>query len=221
MLSRFSSNPGPEHYTALEWLWGYIKWSLNYELVYNGDNGDLTAYSGAAPKADMSTISGYSDTDWAGCLDTRKSTGGYFILYGNCVIAWKSKLQGNVTRSSTEAEYVQLSITACEMVTFRRLVAKWLEGAVTIKIKPNTQSILTLYGDNQGSLAMALNIENRARTRHIEVHHHYVRDKVEDGTIQLDYLNTKDMLADMLTKPLQKAEHARFSALLGLRRRQH
>jgi hypothetical protein len=84
----------------------------------------------------------------------------------------------------------------------RRLLAKWLEGAATIKIKPNTQSTSTLYGDNQGSLAMALNLENRARTRHIEVHHHYVRDKVEDGTIRLDYLNTKDMLADMLTKPL-------------------
>ena len=107
------------------------------------------------------------------------------------------------------------------MVTFRRLLTKWLEGAATIKIKPNTQSTSTLYGDNQGSLAMALNIENRARTRHIKIHYHYVRDKVEDGTIRLDYLNTKDMLADMLIKLLQKAEHARFSALLGLRRRQH
>jgi hypothetical protein len=152
MLSRFLSNPGSEHFTALEWLWGYIKWSLNYELVYNGDNSDLTAYSGVAPKAaskaDISIISGYFDTDWAGCLDTRKSTGGYFILYGNCVIAWKLKLQGNVTRSSTEAEYVQLLITACEMVAFRRLLTKWLEGAITIKIKLNTQSTLTLYGDN-------------------------------------------------------------------------
>jgi hypothetical protein len=106
MLSRFSSNPGPEHYAALEWLWGYIKWSLNYELVYSGENESLTAYSGAALKADMSMITGYSDADWAGCLDTRKSTGGYFIFYGNCVMAWKSKLQGNVTRFSTEAEYV-------------------------------------------------------------------------------------------------------------------
>ena len=106
------------------------------------------------------------------------------------------------------------------MITFKRLLAKWLEGAATIKIKPNTQSTSTLYGDNQGSLAIALNLENKARTRHIKVHHHYVRDKVENGTIRLDYLNTKDMLADMLTKPLQKAEHARFTALLGLRRRQ-
>jgi hypothetical protein len=106
------------------------------------------------------------------------------------------------------------------MIIFRRLLAKWLEGAVTIKIKPNTQSTSTLYGDNQGSLAMALNLKNRARTRHIEVYYHYVRDKVEDGTIRLDYLNTKDILADMLIKPLQKAEHARFTALLGLRRRQ-
>jgi hypothetical protein len=67
---------------------------------------------------------------------------------------------------------------------------------------------------------MTLNLENKTRTRHIEVHHHYVRDKVEDSTIQLDYLNTKDMLADILTKPLQKAEHARFTTLLGLRQRQ-
>jgi hypothetical protein len=63
MLLRFLSNPSPEYYTALEWLWRYIKWSLNYELVYNGDNGDLTAYSGATPKADMFTISAYSDAD--------------------------------------------------------------------------------------------------------------------------------------------------------------
>jgi hypothetical protein len=69
------------------------------------------------------------------------------------------------------------------MVIFRRLLIKWLEGAITIKIKPNTQSTLTLYGDNQGSLAMALNLENRTRTRHIEVYYYYIRDKVENGTI--------------------------------------
>jgi hypothetical protein len=64
---------------------------------------------------------------------------------------------------------------------------------------------------------MALNsLENRVRTRHVEVHYYYVRDKVDDDIIRLDYLNTKDMLADMLIKPLQKAEHARFTALLGL-----
>ena len=108
------------------------------------------------------------------------------------------------------------------MVIFRRLLTKWSEGACTIKVRPDVRTSLILYGDNQGSLAMALNpLENRARTRHIEVHHYYVRDKVDDGTIRLDYLNTKDMLADMLTKPLQKAEHARFTALLGLRRRQN
>jgi hypothetical protein len=88
------------------------------------------------------------------------------------------------------------------MVTFRRLLIKWLKGATTIKIKLNTQSTLTLYGDNQRSLAITLNLENRARTRHIKVYHHYIRDKVENGTIRLNYLNTKDMLADMLIKPL-------------------
>jgi hypothetical protein len=88
-------------------------------------------------------------------------------------------MQPQYSRDSYQTLALSITITACEMVTFRRLLTKWLEGAATIKIK------------------------NRARTRHIEVHHHYVRDKVEDGTIRLDYLNTKDMLADMLTKPLQ------------------
>jgi hypothetical protein len=74
--------------------------------VYNGDNGDLTVYSGTALKVDIFIISTYSDADWADYLDIRKSTGGYFILYKNCVIAWKSKFQGNVTRLFIEAEYV-------------------------------------------------------------------------------------------------------------------
>ena len=106
------------------------------------------------------------------------------------------------------------------MVNYRRLLTKWREGATSIKIKPNTEASMVLYGDNQGSLFMALNPhENRARTRHIEVYHHYVRDKVEDGTIRLDYLDIKGMLADMFTKSLQKAEHTKLTTLLGLRRR--
>jgi hypothetical protein len=92
--------------------------------------------------------------------------------------------------------------------------------ALNLENRARTRHIEVHQQDNQGSLAMALNLENRARTRHIKIHHHYVKDKVEDGTIRLDYLNTKNMLADMLTKPLQKAEHARFTALLDLRRRQ-
>jgi hypothetical protein len=74
-----------------------------------------------------------------------------------------------------------------------------------------------LYGDNQGSIAMATNQAYRSRTRHIDVHYHYVREAVENGLVKLEYVSTKNMLADVLTKSLAKGEHARFVALIGLR----
>jgi hypothetical protein len=76
-----------------------------------------------------------------------------------------------------------------------------------------------LYTDNQGSITMAINASSGNRTRHIEVHHHYVRQEVKKGSIVLQYVNTKAQLADMLTKPLAKVEHASFMRLLGLRSR--
>src|SRR5450755_1321855 len=200
-LARYTANPGPQHFAALIWLFGYIKKTVNYELAY--------------PEQDQNDaeLSAYSDTDWAGCLDTRRSTGGYLIMYGNCLFSWKSKRQSNITRSSTEAEYVQLSDTARELVSYKRLHEDYEKTATRVRTT-------TLYGDNQGSISMALDANYRARTRHIDVHHHYVREAVEKGMITLEYVNTKHMLADVLTKPLAKSEHARFTDLLGVRPRE-
>jgi hypothetical protein len=214
-FAQYTSNPGPQHWDALEWLWGYICKTIDYELVYKGDcNKNFSAYSGASPKGG---ITGFSDADWAGCLDTRKSTGGFLIFFGLCLVSWKSKLQTNVTRSSTEAEYVQLSITACEMITYRRLVEGLTPSAV--RVNGSTLPASTLFGDNQGSIIMAIYASSGNRTRHIEVHHHYVRQEVKKGSIVLQYVNTKAQLADMLTKPLAKVEHTGFMRLLGLRSR--
>jgi hypothetical protein len=204
-LARYTNNPGPQHFAALTWLFGYIKKTANYELAY--------------PESDPNNaeLSAYSDADWAGYLDTRRSTGGFLIMYGNCIFSWKSKRQSNITRSSTEAEYVQLSNTACELVSYRRLHEDHTKNATRVHVRPNTAS--TLYGNNQESISMALDTNYRARTRHIDVHHHYVREAVEKGMITLEYVNTKRMLADVLTKPLAKSEHARFTDLLGVRPR--
>ena len=119
------------------------------------------------------------------------------IFFGLCLVSWKSKLQTNVTRSLTEAEYVQLSITACEMITYRRFV----EGLTpfTVRVNGNTFSALTLFGDNQGSITMAINASSGNRTRHIKVYYHYVRQEVKKGSIVLQYVNTKAQLADMLS----------------------
>jgi hypothetical protein len=158
------------------------------------------------PGDGQGVLSAYSDADFAGCLDTRKSTGGYLIFKGDNLIAWQSKLQGNVTLSTTEAEYVQLSTTARELVWFKRL-----ENA-----KPATNLRCTIRGDNQGSIKIATEPNYRRRTRHVDVHHHYVREEVENGTIKLEYVPSKENLADILTKPLPKPALATFTSALSV-----
>ena len=165
-------------------------------------------YGTNGPESNQSLMP-YSDADFAGCLDTRKSTGGYVIFKGNNLIAWQSKLQGNVTLSTIEAEYVQLSVTARELVYFKALEGR-MNGDQPTSIH------CTIRGDNQGSIKLAVDPSYRRRTRHIDVHHHYVREQVEEGVIKLEYVQSKDNLADALTKPLPKPALASFTSGINL-----
>jgi hypothetical protein len=197
-LARYVDNPGPIHFKALQQLFGYIKGTLDYGLTYNTD--------GSEP---AQSLTAYSDADFAGCLDTRRSTGGYLIFKGNNLISWQSKLQGNVTLSTTEAEYVQLSVTARELVYFKALEGK-MNGNQSTSIR------CTIRGDNQGSIKLAVDPSYRRRTRHIDVHHHYVREQVEQGVIKLEYVQSKDNLADAFTKPLPKPALTSFTSRINL-----
>ena len=201
-LARYVNNLGLNHLKALQQLFGYIKGTTEYELTYTTTGSELEQ-----------PLMAYSDADFAGCLDTRKSTGGYLIFKGNNLIAWQSKLQGNITLSTTEAEYVQLSVTARELVYF-----KALEG----KINGNQQSSsihCTIRGDNQGSIKLATDPSYRRRTRHIDIHHHYVREQAEQNVIKLEYVQSKNNLADALTKPLPKPALTTFVTALRLQAR--
>jgi hypothetical protein len=192
------NNPGPNHFEALQQLFGYIKATLEHELTYNTNGSEQEQQ-----------LLAYSDADFAGCLDTRKSTGGYLIFKGNNLIAWQSKLQGNVTLSTTEAEYVQLSVTVRELVCFKALEGK-MKGSQPTSIH------CTMRGDYQGSIKLAVDPSYRRRTRHIDEHHHYVREQVEQGVIKLEYVQSKDNLADALTKPLPKPALASFTSKFNL-----
>lgn len=178
-LARFTANPGPEHFKALKQVLAYIKGTIDYCLIYDGARNNLHAYS---------------DTDFAGDIDTARSTGGYIIKKGNCVIGWRSRLQGNVTLSTTEAEYVGLSDTARELMWFR-----CLENAHDPSTLYCSDERIILYGDNQASLKLATKPEYHKRTRHIRVYHHYVRELIQQGQLRVEYVRTDDMVADILT----------------------
>ena len=194
-LSQFMNKPGPQHVKGVKRILRYIKGTLNYGLRFDSSsNAEFKLY-------------GYSDADWAGDINTRKSTSGYIFRLGSATISWKSKRQSVVALSSTEAEYVALCSATQEVVWLRRLLA----GIGFVQ-----EEATTLNEDNQGTIALAKNPNNHLRTKHIEIKYHFVREVVERKEIQILYCATDKMIADVMTKPLPKTKFEEFRSAMGL-----
>jgi hypothetical protein len=133
----------------------------------------------------------YSDSDWAGDLDNRRSISGYIIFLLGCPIVWKSKQQQSVTLSSSEAEYVALSEAAKEI----KFVAQVLES-IGIKVKYP----ITVHVDNIGAIFMSENVSATKQTRHVHTRYRFVYEEVEDGRIVVRFVKTEDNKADPYTK---------------------
>jgi hypothetical protein len=148
---------------------------------------------------------GYCDASWASDTETRKSVTGYCFRMGkddvNGFISWNSRKQPTVALSSCEAEYLAVSAAAQELVYLRSLL-----GEIGYRQEGST----TIYEDNNGCIDLANNPVGHKRTKHIDVRHHFIRQLVSDGTLELVYISTDEMIADLLTKPLQKVKNERF-----------
>ena len=121
-------------------------------------------------------------------------------------VSWSSKKQPSTALSSTEGEYMALTHAAKESI--------WIQGFLNdIGFPPDSTKIL---GDNQGALALAINLTYHARTKHIRVCHHFVRECVDLGNVELEYVPTNDQVADILTKGLPEVKHEKFRKLMGL-----
>ena len=161
-------------------------------------------------RGQLTTLSGYSDSDWAGDYDTRKSTSGFIFGVGSAAISWSSKHQPTVTLSTCEAEYIGQTNATKEAIWLRRLLNE---------IRPETVNELQatiIYCDNQGAIALAKNPQFHARTKHIDIQHHFVREKINEGAVQLEYIETEGQVADGLTKALDKIRFERFRKAIGL-----
>jgi hypothetical protein len=138
------------------------------------------------------TVAAYSDSDYAGDPDDRRSTGGYCLYLGSNLVSWSSKKQRGVSRSSTEAEYRQLAYTAAALSWFRSLFRDLQLSLARPK----------LWCDNIGAISLASNPVFHTRTRHVEVDYHYVREKVVRQELEVGYISTQDQIADIFTKGL-------------------
>ena len=181
-LSRHLQATTAAHWTVAKRVLRYLQGTKALGITYH-----------SSADRDTPTVYGYSDSDWGGDLDTRRSTTGYVFMLGGAVISWSSRLQPTVALSSTEAEYMAVCSAGQEAVHLRQL----LTG---LQFAPTSPTVI--FEDNQGCIALSENPVHHQRTKHIDIRFHYTRDLVACGDIKLKYIPTADQLADLLTKAL-------------------
>ncbi|KAJ8575401.1 hypothetical protein ON010_g3812 [Phytophthora cinnamomi] len=177
-LSRFLENPGQQHWKAAVRVLRYLKSTRDVGIVYNGNEEKIV-------------VEAYTDADWGSNLDDRRSVSGTMVMISGAPMVFKSKYQRTVALSSAEAEYMALGLCTQDVLWARAMLKDLGHEQV---------GATQVWEDNQGAIALASNAGYNARTNHVDIKHHFVRENVARGVIAVDYVPTKDQLADMLTK---------------------
>ena len=193
-LARYMAAPTKDHWDALKGVLRYLCGTVDYGITYGLGSG----------------IVGYCDADFAGDIATRRSTTGYIFTMNGGSISWNSRLQPTVAASTTEAEYMAAAAASKEALWLKKLLP-------SLGIKLDTVMIYgDNHGDNQGALKLIKNPIESARSKHIDVIHHFVRERVARGEIVFSYIATKDMVADCLTKPVSATLLKKALASMGI-----
>src|SRR5258706_3455316 len=170
--------------------------------------GRVIGYScGMAMKPVESPIEGFSDSDWAGCVDTHWSTSRFVWIMNGGAICWRSKLQSIVALLSTEAEYVGATPVVQEILWLRDLLCEL--GIID-------PSPLLLNMDNRGAVSLTCRVGDSNRMKHIDIRHHFICLHVKEKRVKVQYTLTDKMTADILTKNLGRTKHDYFVMKLGM-----
>jgi hypothetical protein len=194
MVSKYLENPGKEHWNAVLRILRYLSGTRDYKLYLGGTSSI--------------TLQAWSDADWAGEPDTRRSTTGYLVFLGNSPISWKSRLQPTVAASTTEAEYMAAFEACSELMYLKPLLHD---------MGYTSSQAIKVYEDNNGCIALSKDASSTGKSKHIDIKYHFIREQVEKGTIKLVECFTDDMIADILTKGLAKRKHDKFVELMQLK----
>ncbi|KAF1327473.1 Integrase catalytic core protein, partial [Globisporangium splendens] len=196
-LSRFVENPSEQHVGGVKKILRYLIGTKRKGITYHrGETIDLGIH-----------VHGFADSDWAGDLETRKSTTGFVFTLSGGAVSWTSRRQTITAQSTAEAEYV----AACEACMEGKTLLNLLR-----EIKPDEESELIIGVDNHSSYIMATDPTFSRKTRHIEMKWHYVREQVENGHVRLWKVKSAENPADLFTKPLPKDKLIKLTAIIGM-----
>lgn len=198
-LARFLSEPTTTHWQAAKGVLRYLAHTKDKGIVFR--TSTPTSHSTSSL-----SLTGYCDADYAGDIDTRKSTTGYLFVLNNGAISWNSKRQPTVAASTTEAEYMAAATAVKEALWLRKLCNSLDIPTTTVKI----------YCDNQSAIKLLRNPIFSVRSKHIDVAHHFARERVQSKEVEFTYVPTAEMAADIFTKVLPQSKHEACCSQLGL-----
>ncbi|KAK1694815.1 hypothetical protein QYE76_011512 [Lolium multiflorum] len=196
LTSRYQSDPGMEHWTAVKNILKYLKRTKDMFLCYGGDQ-ELV-------------VTSYTDASWNTDPDDSKSQSGYVFILNGAAVSWASSKQCTVAKSSTESEYIAASEASSEAVWMKRFI-------VELGVVPSALDPFVIYCDNMGAIANAQEPRSHKRLKHIKLRYHSIREYIEDGEVKICKVHTDLNVADPLTKALPRAKHDQHQNAMGVR----
>lgn len=192
-VSQHLENPSIVHWNALKRILRYIKGTPSHGIKFMMNSN--------------ARLNVYSDADFAGDVATRRSRTGFVVMVGSAPISWCSQKQQTVSLSTTESEYISGSESIRELI--------WLQTLYS-ELHPVNKNVPFLFIDNQSAIKLIKNPENHKRSKHIDVKYHFIREKFTNGFFNLQFVPSKDQIADIFTKPLPKESFCRFRSMVGV-----
>ena len=196
VTSRYQSDPGESHWTAVKNILKYLRRTKDVFLVYGGE--------------EELVVTGYTDASFQTNKDDSKSQSSFMFKVNGGAVSWKSSKQETVADSTTEAEYIAASEAAKEGVWIRKFL-------IELGVFPNASSPLDLYCDNSGAIAQAKEPRNHQKSKHVMRRFHLIREFIDRGEIKICKIHTDLNISDPLTKPLPQTKHERHTRAMGIR----
>lgn len=193
VVSQSLESPKQSDWQAVKRIFKYLRGTLSTKLLYR------TNYKPGMLEA-------FSDADYAGDIQTRRSTSGIVCKYFGGAISWMSQKQRSVALSMTEAEFIAASEGTKEVIWLKRLLQE-----ITV-----LNEVPTLMIDNASAIKLVKNPEFHKRSKHVEVRYYFVREKYHEGVINVEHVASIDQIADIMTKPLAKVQYLKLVNMLGL-----